>query len=515
MFNDQLDDTPIRDGIASFAGGMRSDAPAKRLADDESELLMNVDVETNGAATTRRGTLRLGAGYVEDGSEFAGGRWIQGMHSYNVPNGNRLVAVNKGALWSYDGLVWTRLPGYLAGSMPFHTQMPVCIVQGSNDLYLSDVFRSIARYDGTTFTSLGSGGASQPPFGCACIVWHTERLVAAASSTSKYVIAFSDILDATTWDTTTQQITVGKGDGDPVTGVFSWIEFNLIVFKRQSIHIVHCNPTLAVADFPIKPITYEFGVTAWRTAAQVGTDVFVLTNSGVRSIRRTIAVENQQDVGPSISDPVADLIRRINPAYVTYCHAIAWKHRYILFLPLDDSTFPNYALVYNTRLNSWSGYWTGLNVTVAATRVAADGSTRLVFGDSNGRVKEWRDYDQTETLASYQDEGGANIPTLIFTRALTFGDDEAPKSGMNYEVEYSAKSFGGAAPTITTINENATTSETQTLDTLNGSTRRQAFDLQARGPFRELQFRLISQAGKVTLKRATARAFVDSPVIQT
>jgi hypothetical protein len=115
-----------------------------------------------------------------------------------------------------------------------------------------------------------------------------------------------------------QQIEPGSGDGEPVTGIFSWVDFNLIVFKRRSIWIVNCNPTLAVSDFTVQPIHKSIGVRAYRTAAQVGSDVFVLTTDGVRSIRRTIAVTSQQDVGPSISAPVDDIIRRINPSTLTW-----------------------------------------------------------------------------------------------------------------------------------------------------------------------------------------------------
>jgi hypothetical protein len=149
---------------------------------------------------------------------------------------------------------------------------------------------------------------------------------------------------------------------------------------------------------------------------------------------------SQQDVGPSISAPVDDIIRRINPSVPNLAHAIAWNHRYILFLPLDSSAYPNYALVYNTITQSWSGYWTGWDATHVATRVWSDGSNRMVFGDAHGYVKEWLDYVKTadEVHATYQDDG-VEIPMQLDTRAMTFGDPSSPKTGLNYELEYAAK----------------------------------------------------------------------------
>jgi hypothetical protein len=516
MFNnDSLDDTPIPDGCVSFKGGVYSDANPKEIGSDQAALMVNLDLELNGSVTTRRGCARIGTTYVEDGSGSSGGRWIQGLQPYISSTANFLMAVNKRFLWkNTGGSSWALVTGYAAGALAGHTQIHVEMVQGTDKMFLSDVFSNIKMWDGvTTFTDLGSGGATQPPFGCVSLAWHTNRLVASASSAFPTVVAFSDILDGTTWDTATQQIEPGSGDGEPVTGIFSWVDNNLIVFKRRSIWIVNCNPTLAVSDFTVQPIHKSIGVRAYRTAAQVGSDVFVLTTDGVRSIRRTLAVTSQQDVGPSISAPVDDIIRRINPSVPNLAHAIAWNHRYILFLPLDSSAYPNYALVYNTITQSWSGYWTGWDATHVATRVWSDGSNRMVFGDAHGYVKEWLDYVKTadEVHATYQDDG-VEIPMQLDTRAMTFGDPSSPKTGLNYELEYAAKYL---APTVRTIDELGTLDTANAVGTLTGATIRKSLDLQTRGQFRELQGRVSNFGGKVTVKRFMATSFIDTIVLQS
>jgi hypothetical protein len=136
---------------------------------------------------------------------------VAGYRDFNLTShqpANFLMAVNKRFLWkNTGGSSWALVTGYAAGALAGHTQIHVEMVQGTDKMFFSDVFSNIQMWDGvTTFTDLGSGGATQPPFGCVSLAWHTNRLVAAASSTSPTVVAFSDILDGTTWDTATSRL---------------------------------------------------------------------------------------------------------------------------------------------------------------------------------------------------------------------------------------------------------------------------------------------------------------------
>lgn len=519
MFNnDALDDPIVPDECAGFNGGVFSDARPNRLQPTQAALLKNMEIAVNGDATTRRGTLRLGAGLVGDG--VGDGTFIQGLHGYNfgVPQTNYLMAVNGRELWHRTSGAWTVVGTYAAGALPGHDHIHVCMAQGTDKLYLTDLFSSISEWDGTTLTVLGSGGATEAPFGCRCIIWFTGRLIAAGCDSPKDTVAFSDILDATTWDVATQNLQVGDGDGEPVNGVFGWSDFNLIVFKQRSIYIINANPSVPVSDFYIKRITDAVGVSAWRTAAQLGNDVLVLTSDGVRSIARTAASDSQQDIGEALSKPVDDIIRRINPTKIELCHAISWKHRYILFLPLDSADYPNYALVFSALTKSWSGYWTGIPATCAAVRVAnAAGNERLCFGSDTGYATEFMDYiaDADETIAHYKDNG-AQIVSILESRGLNHGDSLSPKTGLNYELEYAYKDFDVIdPPVITSLSELGTAGADEELDTVDGTPRRQAFDLQARGQYRDVRFRITTEGGKLTAKRIVATAFHDTVVLQS
>lgn len=515
-----LDDQPIPDGMTSFVGGQVSDSRPTIIGQNAAELMQNMDLSPNGDLTTRRGVSRLGAGLVDDGT--VNGTYVQGMSGfYSAAVGPAsLIAVNKRVAFQYIGSTWTKLTGYSAGSLPGHTGMLVCIVQGDDSLYFSDVFANIFAWDGTTFTDLGSGGVTEPPFGATSLIWHTNRLVAAGMSLQPDTVAFSDILDATTWDTATQQVNVGKGDGEPIYGIVSWTDFNILVIKRNSIWVINADPSQLVENFTIKPITQRTGSLAWRTFKQVGNDVIGLTDTGVRSVQRTVASETKQDLGPALSFPIADIIRRINKAHYGQCHAVVRNDRWICFVPLDAATECNYAIVWNAITESWSGLWTGWDATCTAQRIASDGSTRMVFGDSHGRAKEWLDYvlDADEVIASFRDDG-VEIASRLKTRAGNFNDPQAPKSGLNYEVDYTFSRFavgGIAAPTVKTRNERGTQiGSTENLTQLTGDEIPDAFDLQAAGQFRALQFDVETTGGKLSVKRVVGNAFSDTIQLQT
>jgi hypothetical protein len=110
------------------------------------------------------------------------------------------------------------------------------------------------------------------------------------------------------------------GLGDPITGLASWVGFNVVVFCKNSCYVVDTNPVPATASptvpaastFKIRTISTSSGCLSHGSIAQVGEDLYYLSRTGVRSIRRTME-ENMiaSDVG-IISYPIQDVIDSIN-----------------------------------------------------------------------------------------------------------------------------------------------------------------------------------------------------------
>jgi hypothetical protein len=501
LFNDALDDPIQFDVSQSFEGGMVSNQRATDLAANQAALIVNCDVTRIGELTTRRGTARVG------GTTVSGSNPILRMTRFSTASGTeQLVASvydasfpNKRLFYYVDGGAWTQ-----ANSIP--VAGGYCpIVQGVNKLYMRGSDNHLYSWDGTTATDLNAGGGNHPPLGGPWLEWFTDRLIAADG---RDALAFSDILDPTNWPVA-NSIRVGAGEDDVILGGCKWTDFNIVVAKRRSLWVVNCDPTLTPADFEIKCLHSKVGSRAPQTFVQVGADVIGLTTHGVRSMTRTFAAEHQSELGPSLSYPIEDFINRINKTYISTACAYYWKNRYILSVPLDSAISPNYTFVYNTLTQTWTGYWTGWNPTAFAERlITADGSLRLVFGDSSGNVFEWMDYVAvaSEVTATFQDNGSA-IASRLTTKAFNFGEPVSPKTGITCEVEYTS------AGTLTgqLVADSANVGSAVSLSS--GQTRK-AFDVQSVGQFRELQLDLNSTSGKQTIRKIQVGGLIDTMVLQ-
>lgn len=512
MFSSEvLDDPIVADEQAGFKGGQVSNSPARKLRPDEYSESINCDLTLLGDIVTRRGTARLSSGPVLVAN------LVKGMTYYDTNAQQRLVAATGNGTFYWNSPNWTSLGAFPHGN---GAASSVRYAQGIDRLYMADGVANIWSWDGTTAVDLGNAAANQPPAAPRWISWHANRLCATGMDVERDAIYFSQLLNGAVWDKALWQIRVGAGEDDKIMGLVPWTNFNLVVLKQRSIWLVNCTPTLDVADFPIKCVHRRVGCSSPETAVQVGSDVFFLSDSGVRSLKSTLATEDQSEVGEAMSAPIQDIINRIgrvSPHYATF-----WNNRYILSVTVDAG-FTSYVLVYNTLTDCWSGYWTGLGQPSFFSYHQPTGSAppRLVFAKTtNGEVHEWLDYQARvdEVAASYQDQG-VDIPTTIRARAFDFGERQSKKTGLNAEIEL----FDSSASTVT-LNRRlngATTDTSVTSFAANANAYgaaageiRKAIDLQSLGQFRELQLSLTSTAGKLGVRSIRANAFVDTVELQ-
>ena len=519
--NEALDDEPQIEGSPAFSGGQVSDAAPNVLRPHEAFLLKNMDLSVRGHVQTRRGTSALGTGTVGAGTAFAGGTFVHGAAYFDTSTYHELLMVNNGKVFRYTGVGagWDLPPG---SGIYFGFAQFTSFAQGVDRMYFCDGTNNLFYYDGVTTVNMGNRfigpPITSPPNAPGAIVWHTSRLVASVLSQAPDTVEFSDLLNPSLWNATTQSLRVGVGDGDPITGIASWIDYNLLVVKRRSLWVVNCDPSMPVANFTIKSIHSKIGSKAPRTFVQVGSDIIGLTDSGVRSMSRTYASDTQQEVGTSLSYPINDFIQRINPAAIHLCTATFRNGRYILSVPLDSSTTCNFNLVLNTVTQTWTGFWTDWNASCFAMRISSSGDLRLVFGTSQGYAREWLDYvqDDAELMSTYQD-AGADINSYVVTKAFNFGDQAAPKTGFNMDVDYKNNMYGVSPGSASVYRRPDETADqlVGTLSDISGLSAHAAFDLQAAGQFRSVQFRIDSHAGKLTVRAVRASAFADTLTLQT
>lgn len=378
-------------------------------------------------------------------------------------------------------------------------------------------------------TQQGSNQNNHAPVGMSSLVWHTNRLAGAGVAGFPDTVFFSQFLDGSVWDRDNWSIRIGAGEGDPITGLVSWTNHNLIVLKQHSIWVVNCDPTQQPTAFVINRIHDRVGCLAPRTACQIGTDVFLLTTSGVRTIKNIIASEQQKEVGPALSEPIGDYIERINKSALPTCHAFHWNNRYMLAVALDDDTTPNHVLPFNTNNNCWNGVWTGWKPTYFTSRL--DGGTmKLCFGQSDGTVVDWMDTVplNQETELNFLDQGAA-IPSTVLTKAYIWNEIVSPKTGFNSRLEF----CDSEADVIGTVFRDGGTEEPwEGFSTSTGNELILPFDLPATLPetggviplsydiqrfqqFSEFQIKLATHGGKLVLCSIALSAWINTFKIQS
>lgn len=507
VYNDRLDDTLSFDGSTKFAGGENSQPDPSQLKKEECAQLINVALNRVGDIQTRKGIDQLG-------SDLDTTR-IQGMVDLDTPTIERILAACNAAMYSWNGSSWSPAAGYT----PTNSTVRVRMVQGINLVYVADGIKHLHSWDGTTFTDMGTGGANPPIMHL--LVWHTSRLFGVADASD--TVYCSAILDTATWDTVNFSFRVGAGEGDNITCIASWSDFNLLCFKHNSIYVVDANPLVSPANWTIKKITDRAGCMSHETAKMVGNDIFFLSRDGIRTVMRTVT-EAQSQTSPPISWAIQPIIDRINWAAADTCVAEYVDNKYLLAVPLDGATQPNAVIAIDTRLQVALGVWTGAGWTPTAMLFSKLGDDqRFFFGNTVGQVQEWL-FDGDEGLNSVYTDNGSDIATTVKTGSYTFSEMISPKIGWNVELEFNqslatatlsavldqnsgSQVIAAAFPTYGSTNQLPVTLP---FDLAVLTIWRRGFDLAALGEFREIQFVLTTSSGKLGLKQILASAYINT-----
>ena len=285
---------------------------------------------------------------------------------------------------------------------------------------------------GTTAT--GIVNITQVPSKPKFITSHTNRLFCCSADTSvpPDTVYASDFLDGESWDLAGASVRVG-GDGDPITGLYSWFGNKLLVFKQRSIWVINADPAVTADQWEISLINNRVGCVGHRTIQAVGSDVMFLSRTGVRSIAQ-IQAGTQTEVGISLSAPIQDVIDTIDLTYADYFCSAYYNNRYILGVATTGNTTPDTVIVYNRLLQSWCGTWTGWNPRDFCV-TAFSGKIRLAFGSSSGRMWTWDDYTPvaSETGSEYVDDT-TDYESYVITRAYDHQDPLVTKQGYTVQI---------------------------------------------------------------------------------
>ena len=396
-----------------------------------------------------------------------------------------------------------------------------------------------------TVTIIGDGSGatatatvSAPPQGLQTIVNSGNRLFGVGTGQDRNTLYASDILDPSVWDSDNSVIINGD-DGDEITAITQYYENRIIVFKRRRIFQVTIPPDMtSAADWTISIISNNIGCVAGATAIQVNSDIFFLSDDGIRSLVRS-ASDDFTSVGLPISEVVKDVIQEINTAEIGICTAAYYDNRYLLAIPTAANDFNDTILVYNTILGAFEGTWTPKVMQFALTNFQDEG-LRLMMKLTTGQINKYSGYKtpaQT-TSADYVDFGvqsnGTSVGTFDYissvrTRDMDFSDPFAQKHGSYFEVIFD-DSFSNSANIA--IQRDIDTGDIDVQPNLNiASTvlvlpfvlpailptsvkKRVASDLRAYEKWRLLNISVFSEANKMAIRQITAAANPDTIEVQ-
>lgn len=363
-------------------------------------------------------------------------------------------------------------------------------------------------------TAVGIVQISQLPSKPQFLTAHTNRLFCASANTSipPDTIYASNFLDGEAWDLAGASIRVG-GDGDPITGLFSWFGNNLLVFKQRSIWMVAADPLVDPSQWAIKIVTGRIGCVAHKSIQSVGSDVYFLAQDGVRSISQ-IQAGTQTDIGQPLSAPIQDQIDSINKsALSTICSAF-YRNRYFLSVPQGSATTPATTLVWNELTKSWLGSWTGWAPRDFCV-TGFSGRIRLNFADNTGKFWTWDDYTptSTETTSQYLDDS-TQYESFVITRAYDCQDPLVDKLGHTVQVVTENRLTDSAVVSYLSYDRDMSGSFTS-LDaaistSIGDRQKRRTVNLLPKGKFNVVQFKFGATKWKTVLAGITLAAYSDN-----
>ena len=427
------------------------------------------------------------------------------------------TAIVTGPQWggTYPELITTVAGGAVTG---------VTVVDGGSGYSSAPTVTIIGNGAGATATAT----VSPPPSNLRLLINTGNRLFAVGSGSQRNTLYASDILDASVWDSANSAVINGD-DGDEIVAIVPYYQNRIIVFKKRRIFQVTIPADMTTAaDWTIELISNNIGCVAEATAVQVNSDIFFLSDDGIRSLIRS-AADDFTSVGLPISEVVKDVIQSINTSAIDVCTAHFYDNRYLLSFPSEANDVNDTILVYNTVLQAFEGTWTPNVMQFALTNFEDEG-VRLMMKTTTGQINKYSGYKSPAqvTTADYQD-AGVDYESYVRTKDFNFGDPFSNKYGSHFEVVFD-DSFSTDASV--SIQRDIDVGDIDVQPNLNISSaaltlpftlpavlptsvkKRLASDLRTYEKWRLLNIKITSAANKMAIRQITAAANPDTIEVQ-
>jgi hypothetical protein len=417
MPNYNAPDDPILFALRrDLSGGMNNRQHEEIIGDTQAVLLENVLLETAGSRIIRTGQTRLDAAYPA--SAGAG----LSLFGFDPDGGTFELLAVQGATFSACPIGGT-FTDYHTLTTGLQTTIIKAGMTGQNDVALisngtDNVHLMIQDH---TITDLADTNTSPPLTTALC--YYGNRVWALKNNLLYFSSAFPADY-AAAFDRTTNAFRMPVGTARALIGTR---DQGIICFGADQIwRLLPASTTPApTTDFPEKIL--EIGCVNGNTCVQVADDIFFLSPDGVRGLMRTQLDKLQTGQSFPLSYNLQDEFNSINWAQINKASAIYFENKYIISLPVDNSTTNNECWVFYPAMNAWTIY-TGWNIARFA-KIRVNGQEALYGIDSaNGRV--YRLFYGTT-------DNGTAITYEEISRAEDFGQPMLYKMGGEYRVKLS------------------------------------------------------------------------------
>ena len=260
-----------------------------------------------------------------------------------------------------------------------------------------------------------------------------NRLIVPQPSDSQYTVIMSDLLDTDNFYAAESQFRINRGTADRLVGFTPYLENQLLVFFRNSIHMI--NNVALTNSAGVFEITRQHGCVARKSIAASGPQMYFLSDDGVFTLQQGldpakglgVAISKVSGEAIPLSRPIQDQFKEVNYAHADKAVGIVFDNKYYLAVPTGSSTTNNKVFIYdilNTAWTSVDSFPAGFAIDDFVTVLhGSNPQTRRLFAvsDKGWHLVEEGTTDITGTVGSASTTSTA-ISAKLKTRSFTLGN---------------------------------------------------------------------------------------------
>jgi len=401
---------------SDFSGGQNSSDDAASIPLSQAQLLQNCIITRAARCTCREGITVLGTSNSTTNK-------ILGLFHFNA--GSALDTILRARATKIQKIAtdfsdWEDITGLTTLTTGLKTNFVQAIdncyiMNGTDNVFSIDSAYTVTEHD-------ASNNAKFPK--CTFAEFATNnRMFASGSLTDSLrdYVWFSDSLAPTTWNQSTNVFKVRSGNGGKVTWLKMFKEFELIIYKNDSIYVLQMEGSTPLTDWDVKPLSTVIGCPAGRTVCDIGNDHIYLANDGVRLLSRTTFDKLKIGV---ISDPIRDIIDSINQDAISEANGWFENGLYILNIPVGVSTVCNRTVIWDSVAAQRNGDPNSAWTVVPTSTWNLSCMTSFGFGDN---IKTFVGGSSASNSLCYKvlngdTDNGTAITQQIITREIDFDE---------------------------------------------------------------------------------------------